>query len=249
MVDRTPPVRVSTTSETAHGGVTATGAVLDGASFGAPWVVATDGSLFRWTGAAWESVPMPTPPFSTGAKYKAARVLARAKDDVLVNAEYAEKGRGWRTPERYRALLRTRAPRETFRCNPPTNGENYSSGTGFSSWPPLENAAPAGTCTDLVVFVHPHSARTPVGGDYATFRSALKGRKDVGESLTFVDFETRSAKNLAIRVPSKEIGVAVIDALVKRSDLQARNSSAVAPRRSARRSWRSPPARGAESRP
>ncbi len=134
------------TAESSATGAPYQGKSLDGVAVGDVWYASASGKVFRQkpsrkdglaTGISFEDVPLPKPPFSrSGAHYRAVRVAVRAAGDAYINAEHGKKGIGWGAPERYRAVLRSVRPAETFRCQEPDRGNNVGAGDGFMSFAP-----------------------------------------------------------------------------------------------------------------
>ncbi len=185
------------------------GALLAGVEVGDPYAVGDGGALFHFDAGTWREVPLPTPPFATSGRYQAQAVLVPAKGDVYVNAGYAEKGIGWTTPERYRAVLRNKRPREVLRCNEPM--ANWGSGIGFMSFPPIADDS----CdTPFVILLrvgyyltskepaHPFDRKT----DYPSVRSTIKELPALGKEVELVELVAGEQRYLGARVPSVAAG-------------------------------------------
>lgn len=172
---------------------------LAGLERGAFWLVAPgkgergSDALFRRVSGKWEAVSLPPPPFGNELRgpMKIEGVVAVSADDVYVNVRRVEKGDGWKTPEPFRVIYRTKKPREIMRCR--DTRDNGSTGVGLHSWPPAADA----TCRSPVVVVLADGAAKPPK-DYPNLRAKLKGKSDLGESLTFVNFDARGTSNLAV---------------------------------------------------
>lgn len=216
LVERPLPEPASDGSGRDKGAVyRAPGAVLAGVEVDDAWLVARSGALLHAKGEAFEKVEMPAPPFATAGQYKAETLVVAAPGDVYVNAGYGEKGAGWRTPERYRGILRTRRPSETLRCNEPSYGNNGGAGHGMSSFPPIADDA----CKTPFVILLKDGIVQPVGkGDYPTLRSVVKGRTDLGQALELVEIEALGQKLLGAAVPTTAAGKALAEAVGKKID-------------------------------
>jgi len=187
------------------------GSVLAGVEQGDPWIVGKSGALYHSASGAWQKVDMPRPPFSTAGAY-AAESLVHTADDLFVNAGYTEKESGWRTPEPYRAILRTKRPSETLRCNEPDLADTAASGKGFRSWPPIADDA----CAAPFAVLLRQGMMQAIGGDYPTVRAVLKGRAALGDKATLVEFKGGDRRYMGMRVPSVTEGKAIAEALGKK---------------------------------
>jgi hypothetical protein len=172
---------------------------LSGLERGALWLVAAgkgergSDALFRRASGKWEAVALPAPPYGNELRgpMKIEGVVAVSADDVYVNVRRVEKGDGWKTPEPFRVIYRTKRPREVMRCR--DTRDNGSTGVGLHAWPPSADA----TCkTPVVVVLADTAAKAPK--DYPNLRAKLKGKTELGESLTFVNFDARGTSNLAV---------------------------------------------------
>lgn len=153
---------------------------MDGIDRGAAWMVGKSGKLYRRDGETWTSVPLPGAVFSAtpNAAVKAKRVLVNSPDDVLLIAAYWEKGAFWKEQELHTALYRTKAVKETLRCNEPDpENNNIHLGRGFQSWPPIATAECA---TPFAVLARRSNAHKIVD-DWPRLRGALKGHAELGE--------------------------------------------------------------------
>ena len=74
---------------------------------------------------AWEPVPLPPPPFGNTLRGRSTieSVKVLAGDDAFVNTRRFEKGWGWKDPEPYRAIYRTKRPKQVLRCQDVRNAE------------------------------------------------------------------------------------------------------------------------------
>ena len=189
---------------------------IDGIDVGAPWGVGKSGKLYKRNGETWTEVKMPPPSFGLATAVKAKDVIVGAPDDVLVKAAYWEKGLGWTEQELHWMLLRTRAPKETMRCNEPDpENNNIYMGRGFQSWPPF---ATAECKTPFVVLARRSKAKSkvPTENDWKAIRGALKGKGDLGDGKlvelvsgdrTFLGAKAKdleSAKKLATLAAAKD---------------------------------------------
>ena len=88
-----------------------------------PWRWAT-GSLFHFEMGKWSEVELPEPPFATVGNTRRRRSSCAPAGDLMPTRDMLKRVR-WKTPERYRAVLRQKWPREvpssaTSRC--PSSG-------------------------------------------------------------------------------------------------------------------------------
>lgn len=201
----------------------ATGALV-GASLGSPWMIAqakaSDGSdmLYRRVSGKWESVTIPPPPFGTDhrspLKVEALDVIG--KDDVFLNVRRIEKGLGWKQPEPFRAIYRTKKPKEVMRCQDVRAWQS----TGIGLWPWAPSADD--TCKDIVVVVVQEQSGK-MAADYPNLRAKLKGKTDYGETLTLVNFDGRGGSNLGIKMndlaKAKALATYVSNALDLRAEV------------------------------
>lgn len=195
------------------------GGGLAGVDLDDPYAIG-NGELFHWVNGQWNAVPMPKPPFATQGKYAAQSLTMPARGDLFVNAGYGEKGVGWKTSERYRAILRTKRPRETLRCNEPEGGSTSSNGHGFMSFPPIADDA----CTTPVAILVRLAWNSTWAGkwifkydpksDYPSVRAAIKATPSLGASVDLIEVESGDQRYLAAPVPSvaagKELALAVV---------------------------------------
>ena len=197
------------------------GGLLAGVDVDDPYAVGEGGSLFHHVAGAWQEVELPPPPFATTGKYQAQAIVVPAKGELYVNAGYAEKGVGWKTVERYRAVLRNKRPKEVLRCNEPASGVDYSSGAGFMSFPPIATDA----CTTPFVIllrigwgvttkdaVYPYDRKS----DYPSIREAIKGMPSLGAAVDLVEVESGDQRYVGARVPSVAAGRELAEAVVKK---------------------------------
>lgn len=171
---------------------------LVGFEKGAPWILAIgkgangNDALYRKMGKTWEDVPLPAPPFGNELRgpLRVEQLLVQSADDVTVNVRRVEKGYGWKDPEPFRAIYRTKKPNEVLRCQ---DTRGAGTGIGLHSWAPAADD----TCKTAVVVVLPESGKKP-SKDYPLLRQRLRGKTELGETLTFVNFEGRGTSNLAV---------------------------------------------------
>lgn len=141
-------------------------------------------------------MPLPAPPFGNELRgpLKIEAVVAVAPDDVYVNARRVEKGYGWNSPEPFRVVFRTKRPGQVMRCR--DTRDNGSTGVGLHAWPPAADD----TCKAPVVVLFADSTPKPPK-DYPLLRARLRGFTELGETLTFVNFDARGTSNLAALAP------------------------------------------------
>ncbi|MBL9111206.1 MAG: hypothetical protein JNM74_18120 [Myxococcales bacterium] len=199
----------------------ATGTLV-GVDRGAFWIVAPgkgdrgSDALFRRDHGVWEPVPLPEPPFGNELRgpLHVEGVTAAAPDDVYVNVRRVEKGYGWKAPEPFRAIYRTKRPREVMRCR--DTRDNGSTGRGLHPWPPAADA----TCkTPVVVLLADTTPKPPK--DYPSLRAKLRGKQELGDTITFVSFDARGTSNLAALAPTVEKARALATFASKALDLRA----------------------------
>src|SRR5262249_1164310 len=113
-------------------------------------------------------------------------------------------------------LLRTKATKETLRCNEPDpENNNIQIGRGFQSWPPMATST-SSCATPFVVLGRKSNAVKAPASDWPKLRGAVKGQTELGE-VTLVEFvsgdrtfvgtkakDYESAKKLAELASSKD---------------------------------------------
>ena len=194
--------------------------ILYGLAKDAPWLlVAGKGAqgsdaLYRKTSGHWEPVPIPPPPFGSELRgpLRVEDLIVSSADDVLVNVRRIEKGSGWKDPEPFRAIYRTKRPREVLRCQD-TRG---STGVGLHSWPPAADD----TCKTPVVTILADTTPKPPK-DYPNLRAKLRGKADLGDTITFVNFQGQGRSNLAALMPDMAKAKALAMLVSKGLDLRA----------------------------
>lgn len=178
---------------------------VDGIDIGTPWAVGKSGKLYKRSGESWTEVKMPGPSFGLATAVKAKGIVVGAADDVLVQAAYWEKGTGWTEQELHWMLFRTKAPKETMRCNEPDpENNNIYMGRGFQSWPPMANAE----CkTPFVVLARrsKQKSKVPAETDWKAIRGALKGKADLGDGK-LVEFVSGDRTFLGAKAKDFESG-------------------------------------------
>lgn len=139
----------------------------------------------------WEVVELPAPPFGSDARapLKIANVAARDPNDVFFIAQRSEAGFGWKRPPSFRALYRTKRPREVVRCQ---DAPHAWTGTGMHRWPPAADD----TCKTPVVV--PSFGDSAAKGYPTMLAAALRGKTQFGDTLSFVTFEGRGTTNIGI---------------------------------------------------
>lgn len=199
------------------------GGRIAGVEFDDIYAIGKVGTLFHREADAWKEITLPKPPWSSN-RYRAETIAMRSAGDLVVNASYGEKGLAWKTPERYRAILRTKRPKETLRCNEPYHGDENGSGAGFMSFPPLADD----TCkTPFLVIARSWYAKADASkpaltlldltkSDLATTRAAIKATPSLGESVELVDLRSGAQGYVGAAVPSLAVGQAFAKELAKR---------------------------------
>lgn len=192
---------------------------LHGSSNAGPiWLVAIQGKeplLHRRTVRGWEPVAIPAPPYGNslrGPLAIEAITFGASEDDVFVNTRRVEKGWGWRDPEPYRAIYRTKRPKQVLRCQ---DVRHEQTGHGVHAWPP---AAEDGCATPFVVL---REEPKVLPKSYPDLAGALRGKTDFGASLTLVDFEGRGTTNLGIPMTSVETARKLATHISKSLDYRA----------------------------
>jgi hypothetical protein len=157
------------------------------------WMLSEKSTQLHRRGAkGWEPVPIPAPPFGNALRgpLTIEGIKIVGPGDVFVNTRRIEKGWSWSKPEPYRAIYRTKRPTEVLRCQ---DVRNESTGVGVHSWPP----AAGDTCTTPFVVVMREDVKVPPKS-YPSIAAKLRGKTELGSTLTFVSFEGRGTMNLGI---------------------------------------------------
>ena len=167
------------------------------------------------TSPSWEPVALPPPPFGNALRgpstIEALQILG--PDDVFVNTRRFEKGWGWAQPEPYRAIYRTKRPKQVLRCQDVRNAET---GRGVYAWPP----AAEDSCSTPFVVVMREESKEPAK-TYPGLAAKLRGKTEYGESLSFVSFEGRGSLNLGIPMTDTEKARKLATYLSKSLDIRA----------------------------
>lgn len=197
------------------------GAALAGVDVDDPYVIGEGGSLHHFVEGRWREVELPDPPFAATGRYQAQAVVVPSKGDVYVNAGYAEKGVAWKTVERYRAVLRSKRPKEVLRCNEPWGGSNAASGRGFMSFPPLADESCATPFVVLLRTAYALGSSYPVyvydrATDYPSVRAAIKATPSLGASVDLVELVSGTQRYLGARVPTVAAGRELALAVAKK---------------------------------
>jgi hypothetical protein len=165
--------------------------------------------------ASWEPVTLPAPPFGNSLRgpvtIEAVQILGT--DDVFVNTRRFEKGWGWAQPEPYRAIYRTRRPKQVLRCQD-VRGEG--AGRGVYVWPPAADDA----CTTPFVVVMREETKEPAK-TYPGIAANLRGKTEYGDKLALVSFEGRGALNLGIPMTDVEKARKLATLLSRSLDIRA----------------------------
>ncbi|MDB5216592.1 MAG: hypothetical protein JWO86_4519, partial [Myxococcaceae bacterium] len=167
------------------------------------------------TSGTWEPVALPAPPFGNALRGPVSieSIQAVGGDDVFVNTRRLEKGWGWTQPEPYRAIYRTKRPKQVLRCQD-VRGEG--TGRGVYAWPP---AADDG-CTTPFVVVMREETKEPAK-TYPGLASKLRGKTEYGDTLAFVSFEGRGGHNLGIPMTDTDKARKLATYLSKSLDIRA----------------------------
>jgi hypothetical protein len=189
---------------------------FDGLDRGAVWAAGKSGKLYRRNGEAFEAQAMPKPAFTVAASFKAKEVLVASTDDVLVIGMYWEKGLGWKDQELHTALMRTRAAKETLRCNEPDPENNrIYLGRGFQSWPPMATAE----CASPFVVIARRSQAIKSAPDWPHVRAALKGHTELGE-IALVDFVSGDRTFVGAKAKDFDTAKKLVDVVTAKDTLR-----------------------------
>lgn len=165
--------------------------------------------------ASWEPVTLPAPPFGNTLRgpvtIEAVQIFGT--DDVFVNTRRFEKGWGWAQPEPYRAIYRTKRPKQVLRCQD-VRGEG--TGRGVYTWPPDAGDA----CTTPFVVVVREEAKEPAK-TYPGIAQKLRGKTEYGTKLALVSFEGRGGLNLGIPMTDIELARKLATYLSRSLDIRA----------------------------
>lgn len=198
------PEALSTQSATASTMSFLSGSVIDSDGVSRAWAIGKSGALYSFDGKTWDKVELPPAPFAATGTYRAERVLVLGPDDVVINARYIEKGLGWKDPEPYRALLRSKRPSETLRCEDPLGGS--VSETTFKSWPP--RAEDNCSTPFVTLFRNGFQSRFHTGGKYTELAPVVR---EYAGSIT--EIEAAGSKWAGVKVEStakgRELALAV----------------------------------------
>ena len=211
--------------ETAQGAVTeetmpAFGPLLGAVTSSTVWLLSDNAhQLHRRTmtgaSASWEPVILPAPPFGNSLRgpstIEAVQILG--SDDVFVNTRRFEKGWGWAQPEPYRAIYRTKRPKQVLRCQD-VRGEG--TGRGVYAWPPAADDA----CTTPFVVAMREETKEPAK-TYPGIAQNLRGKTEYGEKLALVSFEGRGGLNLGIPMTDIEKARKLATYLSRSLDIRA----------------------------
>jgi hypothetical protein len=196
----------------------ANGSVMAGVEHDDPWVIGQVGALFHFEGGEWKEVALPQPPWATN-RYRAETIQMRRPGDLYVNASYGTQPLGWKHAERYRAVLRTKRPREVLRCNEPPYQDGWSAGRDFMSFPPF--ATDECTAPFVVILKTAYEIDTPkpivqykADAKFPGVREAFKATPTAGEP-DFVEFTSGTSRFLGAAVPTVAAGKELIAALAK----------------------------------
>lgn len=194
----------------------AAGKLHVGPDGGALWLVSgRDRELYRRTTKGWEPVPLPPPPFGNSLRGPLTidSIKTFADGDVFVNARRVEKGWGWRDPEPYRVVYRTKRPKQVLRCQ---DVRNEGTGKGLFSWPPAAEE----TCATPFVVIMREDVKVPPKA-YPNIAAKLRGKTEYGDKITLVSFEGRSSMNLGIPMADVAKARSLATHLSKALDIRA----------------------------
>ncbi len=178
--------------------------VVAGVESDDPWTVGASGKVYHLVDGAWRPVALPRPPFLGEATYRASGVVVVGKGDALVTATSSAVLPGGKAPVTFRAVLRTRRPAQTFRCDERSklaarrDAYRPTSAHGFRPWPP---AATEACITPFVVAFGPHEG--DAGSDYPKLAAAVL---PLAKKLTVVDFDIDGATWVGFAARSTSTG-------------------------------------------
>lgn len=165
---------------------------------GRAWAL-SKGEVLRWSGTAWAKVAIPAPAFSSTGKFKVTDLAVNADGEAFVTASYTEKGPSWGDSIEYHAVLRSRRPFQTMRCNDPDpESAGTTAGRGVQSWPPVADES----CPTPFVVLARRSNAHPQAPDYAPLRLPLRGHDELGPVLIM---DIPSGDHTYIGVPVKDL--------------------------------------------
>jgi len=198
------------------------GKELVGVEHGDPYVIAEGGHVAHFENGSWSLLEMPKAPFAAVGRYKAQLLAMPAKGDLYVNAGYGEKGVGWTSWERYRAILRTKRPSETLRCNEPAGAASWATGTGFMSFPPLADDSCTTPFVVIVRTAYDLQSKSPTivhdkKSDWPSVRESVKATPNLpSPSFELIEFEAGNQRYVGAKVPSMQAGRDLLAAAAKR---------------------------------
>jgi hypothetical protein len=177
---------------------------------------ALDDRLFRRRTSGWEEQTFAPLPFATKASGpKRFSVRAVDEDDAYVSVVRDERGWGWRQPEPYRAIYRTKRPQEIVRCQ---DTRSMGTGAGFWSWPPTAVGQAAESCRSPFVVVMRDGPKGPAN-KYPELARALAKQRDLGDTLSFVNFDARGQSNVGLAAADVPQAEKLAAAIAKQTDL------------------------------
>lgn len=217
------PLPVSARIEDASAHEAMSGGLLAGAEFDDVYAIGNGGALYHRVNNAWIEVPFPKPPWATNA-YRAQTLVMHDRGDLFVNAAYGERGLGWKTPERYRAVLRTKRPHEVLRCNEPDSGAGWDAGGGFMSFAPLADDSCATPFVMILRTAYGVTSKKPhvvydAKAQFPGVRASFAATKSLGDTLDLVEFTAGDQRYLGAAVSSVAVGREFITTLAKKVEV------------------------------
>jgi len=171
---------------------------------GHAWAL-SKGELLVWKGKGWTHAEIPPPAFSATGKFKITDLAVSTDGEAFVTASYSEKGPSWGDSIEYHAVLRSRRPYQTMRCNDvdPESGGGSSgvAGRGVQSWPPMADES----CPTPFVVLARRSNAHPQAPDYAPLRLPLRGHPELDP---VVIMDVPSGDHTYIGIPTKDLATA-----------------------------------------
>ncbi len=179
--------------------ISRTSNTLAGIEVDDPWAIGASGALFHFDGGKWAEVPLPRSPFAT-SEYRAQTILEKTKGDLFVTAQYIEQGPGWKSGWGYQALLRSKKPKEAFRCTDAI--ENASSQRAwFMSSPPLAEDA----CRfpfAILLRLGLHCTLYNAAQDFPALQKVIKETPSLGKAAEIIVFEWGGQKYAGVLAPT-----------------------------------------------
>jgi hypothetical protein len=188
---------------------------------GVLWLVAAgtktdrDETFYIDRNGEWIKQSLPAPPFGSRSRgpFAIEYVTVSAPDDIQLNVRYLESGLGWKQPEPYRAIYRSKRPKEVMRC-----GDVRKEATGIGFWPSPPTADATCTHATLLLTQDP----TPLPTNYPDVASYVRGNKAFGDKATFMNIPWQGQSYLALTLPNVAVGEELGKRMSKALDLRTK---------------------------